>query len=522
MVIGCAPIVLASIAHAAASTDPFAYDPGFNNGVIVEDRFASTTASTAMLGEHVVISSDGSIVASGQVAAEYQGSPGGNFGAVRYGSSGNRTVWGDPTSVYSYYYNHYIDFPNNSGANYRVDDVKAAAGYVFALVDAGPSGGRSVYVLTFADGGLNTANGGEFLADTGAFTTLADEVGAALVLYTYPTYDGAGNPITAYRLIAAATYTNSIGQKIITMKRFTLDIATGALSVDNSFGISNNGAMDLIAPNSMCNAGANCSWDVAAVAALRTDTDNPTLYLGGTAYSRTSALRDDGVIVSVNGYDGSLNSSFGALLSTGFYVNHLANPSDVVALAATTSGAAASDVVFVTSSETYTYGACPAYPAAVTKLLAQTATGLHGFPATAADGSFADNGTLRFGGELATDCTYSTFPADMLVDGNRLVIVGSEDLVPAVISSSPPEVPLFAVVRASDGTLTDYQRGVFSPLHADGTPWGGGTFNSVALRSSGHYAVTGAILDASANLASLFGTAAIASDRIFGNGFESP
>jgi hypothetical protein len=272
----------------------------------------------------------------------------------------------------------------------------------------------------------------------------------------------------------------------------------------------------------MCNEGTNCSWDVAAVTALRTDTDNPTLYLGGTAYGRTSALRDDGVIVSVNGYDGSLNSSFGGLLSTGFYVNHLANPSDVVALAATTSGAAASDVVFVTSSETYTYGACPAYPAAVTKLLAQTPTGIHGLPATAADGSFADNGTLRFGGELAADCTYSTFPADMLVDGNRLVIVGSEELVPAVISLSPSEVPLFAVVQASDGTLTDYQRGVFSPLHADGTPWGGGTFNSVALRSSGHYAVTGAIVDASANSASLFGTAVIASDRIFGNGFESP
>lgn len=88
MVVGCATIVLASIAH-AANTDPFAYDPQFNNGVILEDRFASTTASTAMLGERALISPhyigdpNGDIVASGLVAAAYQGSPGNNFGSVR-------------------------------------------------------------------------------------------------------------------------------------------------------------------------------------------------------------------------------------------------------------------------------------------------------------------------------------------------------------------------------------------------------------------------------------------------------
>ncbi len=525
MVIGCAPIVLASIAHAASNTDPFTYDPQFNNGVIVEDRFASTTGSTTMLGERVFVSPhysgdpDGDIVASGLVAVAYQGSPANNFGSVRYDYLGQRIGWGDPTSAYAYYYNRYLDWPDLTTSTVsRVDDVKTFHGYVITLLDLGSEGNRSTYLRTYTDGGPNT-NGGQFLYGHTVNSGLIS-AGAALVPYTYPTFDGMGNPITAYRLIVVETSTSS-GQRIITMKRYILDVATGDLTVDTGFGTSGNGMVNQVAPNSMCNAGTNCSWDVAAVTALRTETDNPTLYLGGTAYGRTSALRDDGVIVSVNGYDGSLNSSFGDILSTGFYVNHLANPSDVVALAATTSGAAASDVVFVTSSETYTYGACPAYPAAVTKLLAQTPTGLHGFPATAADGSFADNGTLRFGGELA-GCVYSTFPADMLVDGNRLVIVGSEELVSAVISSSPPEVPLFAIVRASDGVLTDYQRGVFSPLHADGTPWGGGTFNSVALRSSGHYAVTGAIVDASANSASLFGTAIIASDRIFGNGFESP
>jgi hypothetical protein len=527
VVIACTTVVPASIAHAASNTDPFAYDPQFNNGVIVEDRFASTTGNTTMLGERVFVSPhyngdpNGDIVANGQVAVAYQGSPGNNFGSVRYDYLGQRIGWGDPTSAFIYYDNRYLDWPNLVTSTVsRVDDVKTFQGYVITLLDLGSAGNRGTYLRTYIDGGPNT-NGGQPVYGHTVNSGLIS-AGAALVPYTFPTFDGGGNPITAYRLIVVETSTSSSGQRIITMKRYILDIASGNLSVDTSFGTSGSGAVDEVAPNSMCNAGTSCSWDVAAATALRTDTDNPTLYLGGTAYSRTSALRDDGVIVSVNGYDGSLNSSFGGLLSTGYYINHLANPSDVVALAATTSGAAASDVVFVTSSESYTYGACPAYPAAVTKLLAQTPTGIHGFPATAADGTFADNGTLRFGGELAADCTYSTFPADMLVDGNRLVIVGSEELVPAVISASPPDVPLFAIVRTSDGALTDYQRGVLSPLHANGTPWGGGTFNSVALRSPGHYAVTGAIIDASANSASLFGTAVIASDRIFGDDFESP
>ena len=176
--------------------------------------------------------------------------------------------------------------------------------------------------------------------------------------------------------------------------------------------------------------------------------------------------------------------------------------------------------MYVASSEVYTYSDCPAYPAAVTKLLAQVAE-LNRLPATLPDTAFASNGTLRFGGEVA-GCTYSTQPADMLVDGNRVVIVGSDDAIPAVISTAPTELPLFAVVRTSDGALTDYQHGAFAPLHANGTPWGGGGFSSVALRSPGHYAVTGTITDASANDASLFGTAAIASDRIFANGFELP
>ncbi len=526
MVIRCAPIILASIAHAASNTDPFAYDPQFDNGVILEDRFASTTTSTTMVGERVFVSPyisdgpNGDIVASGQVAVAYQGSPAKNFGSVRYGGSGQRIGWGDPLPAFSYYNNYYLDWPNLTTSTVSAAaDVKPFMGYIFALLDLGSS---AVYLSAYTDGGPNT-DSGQFVYGHTAFSKPAASIGGvALVPYSYITYNGTGGQVAAFRLIAVATYTSSSGQIIITMERFVLDLATGDATVDTSFGTSGNGMVDLVAPNWVCYAKANCSWGATAVSALRTDTENPTLYLGGTAYGRTAALGVDGVVVAVNGADGSLSSSFGTLGSTGIFINQLANKSDVLALAATTPGAGAAaseDVVYVTSGEAYTNSNCPAKPAAVTKLLAQVPpSGIHELPATMPDTSFANNGTLTFGGDLA-GCDYNMFPADMLVDGNRLVIVGSENSVSVTPFS---KVPLFAIVRASDGALTDYQRGVFSPLHANGTPWGGGSFNSVALRSSGHYAVTGAIIDASANSASLFGTAAIASDRIFGNGFESP
>jgi hypothetical protein len=66
--------------------------------------------------------------------------------------------------------------------------------------------------------------------------------------------------------------------------------------------------------------------------------------------------------------------------------------------------------------------------------------------------------------------------------------------------------------------LTD----VITGANCDEAPWGGGTSNSVALRSSSYDAVAGAIDDASAISAALCGTAAMASDRRFGTGFESP
>jgi hypothetical protein len=101
----------------------------------------------------------------------------------------------------------------------------------------------------------------------------------------------------------------------------------------------------------------------------------------------------------------------------------------------------------------------------------------------------------------------------MILDGNRLVMAGYDNL------TAYPD-PLFAVVRASDGALTEFARAGFTALHANGSPWGGAAFRSVVARGGGRYAVTGYLYDADASYATLFGTASLVSDRIFGNDFE--
>ena len=518
---------LTNLAHAALDTDPFVYDPQFDQGAVFGDRFADSTGVTIANGLRVLVAAhyngddNGDIVAIGNVMA-HQGHGNGNLGAVRYDSSGNRVAWGNPTAQYSFGGGEYVDYPNTSN-NYisAVDDAKLFEGFIFALVDVNRGTQRDVRIVSILDGGMGTS-GGPIVNDLGAFTTSLDETGVALVPYTYSTFDGDGNPITAYRMIAVANYTTSGGRRIITMKRFIVDISTSFLTVDNSFGISNNGAMDQMAPNSMCHANANCSWDVSAVAALRTNTNNPTLYLGGTAYDRTSNPHNDGVVVSVNGYDGSLNPHFGMLGAAGIFVNELTDPSGITAIVATPSGAgdAANDRVYVASTGGAYNPSCTVNAASVTKLLAQAPiTGLPGLLLTLRDGSFANDGVLQFGGDPIA-CIYSTLPADMLLDGNRLAIVGAEQDTSGTLHIAKPDLPLLAIVRASDGVLTEYRRGALSGPYTGAIQAKGSVFNSIALRSPGRYAVTGSISDAGGLTATLFGTAELAADRIFGDGFD--
>jgi len=497
-------LVVMRTATAAMATDPFVYDPDFNGGVIIEDRFASVTTATNLLGLRVAIGATGDVVSSGLVAPAFQGSPAANFGAVRYNVLGQRVPWGTPTVDYSYFNARYLDYPNtNAGYIGWVEDMKIFNGYVFALVDIGPAdGNRDVHILTFTDGGPVT-NGGVFIADTPAFSTGLDEVGAALVPYCYTTFSG-GGPVPVCLLIAVATYSTGAGRAVITLKRFLFHFADGSLSVDNSFGVSNNGAADVAAPDALCDAGSNCSWRVRAAKALRADTNAPTLYLAATV--NTGNLQQDSAVIAVNGYDGSVSTAFGG--GSGSYVNYQTGTSVGVGIAATTSGNEAGDIVYLVTN---TLPGC-GQKGTVTKLRAQV-SGVGGTK-TLPDFAWGDGGTRDVGGNPGSCANVYTAVTDMILDGDRLVLVGYEDIV-----STIPD-PLFAIVRASDGKLTEFARAGFPALHGDGSPWGGASFQSVAARGGGYYAVTGYIYDAAANDATLFGTASFRADRIFGNDFQ--
>jgi hypothetical protein len=482
-------------AIAGLDTDPYLYDPTFNGGVIEEDRFAATTSDSYLLGLHLATAANGDIIAVGVVPAAYQASPpANNLGMVRYSATGARIAWSDPTPAYAFFYDHYVDFPNGTGGNIGwVDDIKIQDGYIYVLVDIGPpTGNRDVRVLVFTDAGA-------LVQDMPAFTTPLYETGASLVPYCYDAFNGGPRYC---KLIATATYATSAGRQIITMKRFNVVQADGSLTVDNAFGVSNNGAMDQAAPNSLCTAGANCSWVLRKATALRTDTDAPTLYLTGTVTK--SSTESDAFVLAVDGYDGSLATTFGGF--TGIYVSQ---NSSGIAVAATTSGDATTDVIYLA---TYVGESCGA-KGSVTKLVQVPPTQVGQLPHTAPDSSWGNGGTRDIGGNPGSCANVFTQLSGMALDGNRLAFSGTE-----YFAALP--TPLFAIVRVSDGALTEFVRNGFPALHANGTPWGGAVFSDVVAAGGGRFATTGYLYDASANNATLFGTARFAPDRIFGDGFE--
>jgi hypothetical protein len=473
-------------AFASLDNDPFVYDPSFNYGLVLEDRFASTTTASYLLGQRLARAANGDIVAAGIVPAAYQSSPpANNLGLVRYGSHGERLAWSAPSSQYAFYEDRYINYPNSTSGNVGwVEDLKIVGGRIYALTDSA-AGSRDVRIAIFTDGGA-------FIDDMPAFTTGLDEVGAALIPYTYPTFDGNGNPITQQMLIAVATYATSIGRQIITMKRFVVSPLDGSLTVDLSFGVSNNGAMDQPLPDSFCDA-----------MAARDTTSSPTLYLTGTVL--TSGSESDAFVAAINGYDGSMAATFGH--GDGIYVNYLSGSSRGVSLAVAPAVDAANDVVYLAANTAESCG----QKGGVTKLRAEVI--LPEGTMTLPDFFWGDGGTRDIGGNPGSCGNVYTYLTHVVLDGDRLAFSGYENVV-----STIPD-PLFSVVRVSDGVLTEFARAGFTPVRGDGTPWGGAVFSDIVAMGGGRYATTGCLYDASASDAVLFGTAQLVADRIFGDGF---
>ena len=478
----------------AQSSDPLVYDPAFNGGFTLEDRFAATTSATYLLGLHVALAGNGDTIVAGLVPPAFQSAPANNLGLVRYGPSGERVAWSNPDPAYAFFGNRYIAYPNSNFIFSWVDDVKIVDGRIYVLTDVGALGNaRDVVVMVFDDSG-------HLVQYMPAFSTGLDEAGAALLPNCYVAFIG-GPRIC--RLVATATYTTGSSREIVTMKRFTIAAADGSLSVDNSFGVSNNGAIDHAAPDALCDAGSNCSWSIRDAVVLRGDTNAPTFYLAGTV--STSASASDAFVLGVNGYDGSLETGFGA--GSGHYVNYLADASFGSSVAATTTGGQSSDVVYLASNAGESCG----QGGRVTKLRAQVV--LPGGTSTLPDFSWGDGGTRNVGGNPGSCGNAFTTLTRIALDGDRLVLSGYEYL------TSLPD-PLFAIVRASDGALTEFARAGFPARHADGSPWGHAVFADVAAAGNGRYVTAGYLYDAAAGDAVLFGTSRFSSDRIFGDGFD--
>ena len=460
-------LLLALAAHAAAAmplpTDPYDYDPSFDGGVVIEDRFAAITTQNYQIASKLARLSNGDVVVAGIVPAAFQpaGANSNNVGLVRYGSDGSRVPWPSPTPAYSYFNNMYVDYPNSNAHTFnQVRDIAVIAGFIYVLVDAQAAIDDSdAYVLAFREDG-------SFIDIYGAFTTNLDEGGAGLVAYSIPNCNGV---LSCPMLIAVGNYivpapSLSDYRHIITAKRFAIGTngfptftPNGTLHVDTTFGPFGNGANDYIAADSSCVSASNCSVIATSVAAVRTNSLNPTVYVGGE-YPSTGQLSDT-VVLGIDGNSGALFSDFGdgGFKTTPFNLSQNFPADAAVAIVATTGGGRAADEVVTTN------------------------------------------------------------PFAAVLNGERLAIVGEQGLYDEPNNSVTYD-PSLAIVRTTDGLVSDqrWRR----PTQSNGTPWGAySRWVSVISDGNARFTTAAILLDPNTG-STLFGTMRLSSDRIFGSGFE--
>ncbi len=500
-----------SMPAARIDTDPFAPDLAFNGGAVIEDRFAATSTSTSMRASKMVRLSNGDVVVAGLVHEAYS-SAGGlpkNVGLVRYGSGGSRVAWPNPTVAYSHFFNMYVEYPNSATAKFRqVRDVAAIAGYIFVLADyeynLGPGvDDLDVQVLVFGEDG-------SFVGNYGAFTTGQYEEGAGLVPYQIPNCNGI---ISCPMLVAVANYrdaTDVLANYKITAKRFAMGnsgppsfIPNGTLIVDTTFGPYANGANDYV-PTANCVDLDGCSLRATSVAAVRTNSASPTLYVTGQV-DGTPGLEDTAVL-GIDGGTGALLSDFGtggfeALDLVTYAAFDYQRPWDNgVAILATTFVGRSSDEVYVVSSVSMgcTSGVGIAKLRGVAGVL---------------DGAFGSDGVAYYGGYDVGGCSPgdypSTSPAAAAIQGERLAIAG--------LRQYPYEFDV-AIVRASDGTVMDDRT---QHPASGGTQWNvfDAGWSDIVGNGNGAFVLAGTLRDPITN-AGVFGTTQISSDRCFAANFE--
>lgn len=502
LLIACAPIVLASIAHATSNADPYTYDPTFNGGNIIDDRFAGA-AGHSYLAQKLVQLTNGNVVVAALVPAAYQFNGAHyNVGLVQYGPNGERIAWANPTAAYSYYYNIYIDYKNLNSETYTaIDDIKQNGNFIYVLTEHTDHLGDGSPVYYFITDVFTLD--GAFVQAFYQGGSVGRDHGVGMVFYNYSVLiQGIPRPIR--KMLLVTSYSGPYGNgPDVGIYRSDVNV-DGTLNYDSSFGYGGSGVVFQSFPGDLCDA-AYCSLLATSVSALRTNTSAPTIYVAGGV--QISGSNSDAFVMALEGDTGALSTTFGGGSGTYFQAYDLPG-SDLFdqaqGIVATTSGNESTDVLFLASSVD---DQCGGAATAITKLNAAVIVP-GGQYVTKPDASWGVGGTTTFGGYFASNScagVVDTRPHALLLDGNRLVVGGTQN-------AYDESQPTLAIVRASDGALTELAS--YSP-----TPWDQGGISALIAAGSGRYTATGTMLDV-ANQGELVGTFRFSSDRIFGNGFE--
>lgn len=513
-IIVCSIICMAAFAPASHASsldeDPFVFDTEFHGGIPYADRFGGSDADTKdQHGRKLLRLDNGDVVVAGLVqavgATQNQANGSFNIGLVRYDAAGQRVAWSNPTMQYAHSSKQYLVYPNTTMAGYRaIVDLKERNGRIYvAAKQYFSSDTTHIQLLVF---GLD----GSFIANysSSAFSDFVDSGG--LVFYR----DGAGG---ADKMILAYTSYQS-GAVSVSLRRFTLTV--GGMQADPMFG--SNGAVDL--PVKGCVSPANTPVDCAATvhgvaASYGTGTPTsgvkPKIYIGGD-YQRFF-LSDKGwdLMVMKVDVEGALQTDYGiaGIARVAFDVSTGPTQDD-------RARGIALETRVIPIGQILTYKDYVYVAAAVDKKC-HAGIGVaaldHGGQLRA---DFGDGGKRVFGGANGPFCPAGALdtPRALTRNGDRLAIVGKSTFCPGVCLAGSADDPMLAIVRTSDGALTEWRD---HPVRAsDGTRLGGGQFFDVVAGADGTFTAAGSLRDAGNDRRYMLQTIRLRADRIFGDGFE--
>ncbi len=510
-----AALASSAVARAPAD-DPYAFDPGFRNGVAAVDRFGGNNADNRdNHGSKVATLADGSVVVASLVqkigASANQANGFYNLGLVRYTTSGQKIAWTNVDPAYTDSSKNYIVYPNTdtTAREVAVVDIREYQNQIYVLTERSIAGtDTDVQIRRF---GLD----GAFLGNTWVFNATNPETGAGMVFWR----DGESGP---YKLIVAGTRSTSAGDTVY-LARFTLDQA-GAPQLDSgTFGIGGYLDRKVVRCEDDAHGPMTCPTTAKAVTASygvlahafgdATNGARPNVYVLGDFPRKLAgqpANRD--LMVMKLDADGVRQGGFGNEATDG-----------VITLGFDAVGSNLSDVARAITAKTYTtnQGALVFDHINVVAAVSQhCGTGVGFASMDERNHQFAKK---VFGGSsmLSGVCMQDLHddPAGMAwINASRVAVVGR-----SWMSGGTTEVvasPFMALLdeRPNPPTLTEYRKHPI--LNAGGVRVGNAAFNGVSVSSNSTLTAVGDVQDSGNNQKYMVVTARLASDRIFGDDMD--